>query len=541
MMKKFVILLMVFLAAALLFAGGAKETETVEKVGKGGDLVIATRASSEPASLDGHIDPYQSTWLFNSFIADPLVIMAPDGTIQPALAERWETKNDSKSWVFYLRKDVKFQDGTAFNAEAVKYNLTRLKEPDLGSVQFADDIGPFTSVEVVDEYTVQINYPKPWVTLLDTVRRLPIWSPTAAEKYSYGDFDKHLIGTGPFMFKEWIPNDHITFVKWEDYGGWNSIQEHEGAVYLDSITLRFIGEEAVLGNLVNTGDAHLVQELPSSYVEDYGEGKKHGLVVGYQAGTGLEMIMNIVKPPLDQLKVRQALLYAVDQQEINELVYDGLYLPMQGPLNTVHPSYWDGVEKMYPYNPDKANQLLSEAGWEDRDGNGIREAHGVPGVKDGEELQIRFNVLHHVEIGEAAQIQLRKVGIDLKVEIVPGPVQIDRVDKRDFELMYERQRTPDPRVLDQVWNSKYYGVPGGWAWTGLEDSELDSILDKITSIGDMDERNDLAMRAQEIIMEHAAVLPTLSQPMFYAVSRKLKGFKIGAEGNWFFPHDMYIE
>ena len=162
-------------------------------------------------------------------------------------------------------------------------------------------------------------------------------------------------------------------------------------------------------------------------------------------------------------------------------------------------------------------------------------------MKDGEELQIRFNVLHHKEIGEAAQIQLKEVGIDLKVEVVPGPVQIDRVDKRDFELMYERQRTPDPRVLDQVWNSKYYDVEGGWAWTGLKDPELDKILDQIATLGDMEKRCELAKEAQRIIMEHAAVLPTLSQPVFYAINGDVKGFKMGAEGNWFFPHDMYIE
>ena len=117
--------------------------------------------------------------------------------------------------------------------------------------------------------------------------------------------------------------------------------------------------------------------------------------------------------------------------------------------------------------------LLDQAGWKAVAGKPIREAQGVAGVADGTPLRIRYNVLHHKEIGEALQGQMRRAGIDLAVEVVPGPVQLDRVRKRDFELMYERQRSPDPLILDQVWNSKW-DQPGGWAWTGFKDAKLDA-------------------------------------------------------------------
>jgi peptide/nickel transport system substrate-binding protein len=524
------------IAVVMILAMGV-QSHAAEK--KGGNLVIAFPANNEPASLDCHIDPYQSTWLFDSLVADPLVVLDSDGKYKPALATKWETTADGKSWIFHLRKDVKFQDGTPFNAAAVQYNFARVIDPKTASAQMASDVGPIKSVEVMDEYTVKLTYAEPWSTLLDAVRRMPIWSPTAAQKYGLAEFDKHLVGAGPFTLKEWVPNDHITFQKWADYSGWNPVQSHKGPVHLDSVTLRFIGENVVLGSMVQTGDAHIVQQLPTQYIGDYKGNPNFQFLRGYQAGTGLQMIMNIRKPPLDQLKVRQALLYASDQKAINDLVYDGNYLVSYGPLNTVHPCYWEGAKALYAHDIAKAKTLLEEVGWKDENKDGIREAHGVPGVAEGIPLKLRFTLLHHQEIGEALQVQYRAIGVDLAVEKVPGPVQLDRVQKRDFDLMYERQRSPDPLILDQIWNSRW-DQPGGWAWTGFKDARLDETLNKLRSLTDHDQRCQAAFEAQKIIMENALMLPTLSQPVFYALSREVKDFQLGAEGNWFFLNNTYI-
>jgi len=263
-------------------------------------------------------------------------------------------------------------------------------------------------------------------------------------------------------------------------------------------------------------------------------------MVGYQAGTGLQEIMNTTTPPLDQINVRQALQYATDREALNDLLYDGLYLTTYGPLNTVHPCYNPEVETVYPYDPEKAKMLLEEIGWKDEDGDGIREAHGVPGVEDGKPLDIRFTVLHHEEIGEGLGQQWKDVGINLKVEAVAGPIQLDMVQKRDFELMYERQRSPDPRIIDQIFNSKY-AVPGGWAWTGWVNPELDAVLEQVAGLPDYNQRCELAKDAQMMIMEYAPQLGTLSQPVFYAVSNTVKDFTMGIEGNWFFLNNTYIE
>lgn len=508
--------------------------------GMGGELIIAFPASSEPASLDGHIDPYQPAWLFDSFVADPLVILAPDATYQPALAESWSSVDAGYAWTFNLRSGVVFQDGTPFNAEAVKYNIERILAPETASAQMAADLGDVSGIEVIDDLTVTIHFGSPSVNLLDALRRVPIWSPTAAEEHGLEQFDRVLTGTGPFVLEEWVPNDRIEFVKWEDYGGWNSIMDHEGTAHLDRVTVLFIGEDAVRAAMLETGDAHIVRELPAANVEDYEDREGFELITGYQAGTGLQMVINIREAPLNILELRQALQWATDQAAVNDLAYNGRYLISDGPLNVVHPCYWPGAADMYGHDPAKAIELLEEVGYTDADGDGIREAYGVPGVEDGTPLRLRWTVLHHTEIGEVVQGQWRELGIDLVLEQVAGPIQLERRNARDFDLMYERQRTPDPAILELVWHSAN-DVEGGWAWTGFVDEELDEAVVQILQVANPEERCELAYTAQRIILENAVMLPTLSQPQFYALSDSVKGFQLSSESPYFFLHNTYIE
>ena len=231
-------------------------------------------------------------------------------------------------------------------------------------------------------------------------------------------------------------------------------------VALDPVPVRFIGEPAVLGSLVEYGDADVGFAIPAQYVEDYKDKDDFQFYSKGQSGTGLQMVMNTRKPPLSDIRVRKALNFAADQEAVNDLLYDGAYTPSDGPLNNGHVCFWDGATEMYATDTAKAAALLDEAGWRDEDGDGVREAHGVEGVEDGTPLSIKYNILHHQEIGEALQAQFRPLGINLEVEVVPGPVQLDRVQNRTFDLMYERQRSPDPLILDQVWNSKW-DEPGG--------------------------------------------------------------------------------
>lgn len=466
-------------------------------------------------------------------------MLGPDGDYISGLALSWSSSDDATTWTFTLREGVMFQDGTPFDAAAVKYNIERILAPETQSAEMAAHVGPVVDVTAEDATTVVLRYDRPWVTVLDAFRRVPIWSPTAAEKWGLEEFHRHLIGTGPFLLDEWVPNDRVSLVKWADYGGWNAVSRG-GPAHLDRVTIRFIGEQAVLGNVVKTGDAHIAMNVPATYIEDYRDRDGFRLVTGFQAGTGLSMAINTRKPPLSLLPVRQALLYGIDRAAMNELLYDGNFLVVHGALNSIHPCYWEESERYYPHDPDKAASLLEEAGYEDRDGDGIRESYGVSGLEDGTPLSLRWTILHYAEIGEAAQGQWRQLGIDLKVEVIPGPVQLERVNQRDFDLMYERQRSPDPMILDMVWNSAH-DVVGGWSWSGYVDPKLDATVGQLRVVADPAQRCEIAKQAQAMIMDNALTLPTLSEPIFYAVSDRVVDFELSSEGQFFFLHNTRLE
>lgn len=519
----------ILLATAGLYAAAAPAVSASE-------LVIAAPSDIEPANLDYQVDPYTPDILFDSFFTDPLIVIAPDGTFKPGLALSWEASADAKTFTMKLRPGVKFQDGTPFNAAAVKYNFERILAPETASALLANNLGPLKSVEVVDDLTVKFKYDVPKVNFFSIAATAPMWSPTAAKASTPQDFDKKLVGTGPFKLTEWVRNDHFTMVKWDGYGGWNSVQDHKGPALVDKVTMKFVGEQSVLGSMVANGEADIGYSIPALSADQYKNSSDADLLTKGQSGTGLSMTMNTAKPPLDNKDVRQALLYGHDMKAVNDLVYDGLYGAADGPLNNMHACFWQGAATMYPHDVAKAKALLDKAGWVD-DGSGVRKAKGVKGVADGTPLTVRWTILHHQEIGEAVQAQLKEIGVDLKIEKVPGPVQLDRVQRRDFDLMYERLRSTDPQILTDIYNPAN-DKPGGWFWSGFKNDELTKLVLDVSNNPDATARCDSAKKAQQIIMENAVVFPTLSEPVFVAVSKSVKGFKMGAEGTFFFLNDV---
>ena len=150
----------------------------------------------------------------------------------PGLAEKWDISPDAKTYTFKLKKGVKFHDGTPFNGAAVKFTLDRVVDPATKAGQSHDQLGPYDHTEVVDDYTVKVVMKQPYAPLLTNMNGyLGIVSPTAVQKMGMAEFARHPVGTGPFMFKEWVPKDHVTLVKNPDYN-WGSsyLQAHRPGV-----------------------------------------------------------------------------------------------------------------------------------------------------------------------------------------------------------------------------------------------------------------------------------------------------------------------
>ena len=507
---------------------------TATPVPKGGDLIVAARASGEGASFDGQVEG-GIAGLFSLFLSDRLVYLTPEGEYIPWLATDWTLSPDQTTWTFSLREDVKFQDGTPFNAEAVKFNIDRVMDPDTHSLNAANWLGVshFKEAEVVDEYTVKLTYEEPITSLLWGFVTTPFWSPAAVQEYGE-DFKEHLVGCGPFKMTEWVIGSHVKFVKDPNYTGGPPAQEHIGPAYLDSITFKWVGEDAVLGQVLATGEVNMVMELATQFLPTYRDDPNFQIIPGYQSGEGLMFQMQTGKPPLDDIRVRRALRHAFDPKRANWTLYDGNYVEVYGPLTKFTRCYWKGVEEAYEYDPEKSKALLEEAGWVDADGDGVRE-------KDGQPLAMSIIVLHHQELAEYISAQFRTIGVDLKVELLTPPVQQDRALSGEFDLIYHRLRGYEPDQLHSSWYSENL-FPGGWAWSRFQNDRLDEILLQTQASADPEERCELFIEAQQILTEYTPLLPTLGQPIFYAMHKNVKGFRITTQfGYQFYANDMYVE
>lgn len=502
---------------------------------QGGTLAIAWPADEEPANLDSQVDPYDSTKLLNSFVADPLIRLNSDGRYVAALATAWTVSPDGKVWTLTVRKGVKFQDGTPFNAAAVKFNIERIMDPNTHSAELADFLGAgnFQKVEAVDDSTVKITYSGPVPIALWGLSVAPMWSPAAVKQYG-ASFPQHLTGAGPFKLAEWARGDHVRFSRDASYAGSPSVQSHAGAAYLDGINVRFVGDPGVLGQVLKSGEVNLVVKVPSQSLKEYRGNPNYRVVLGYQPGTGMQFVMNTSRPGLSDIRVRKALRFAYDPVKVNETLYGGDYVTAKGPLTPSSRFYWKGAETAYSYDPAKARQLLDEAGWKLNPQTGIREQGGKP-------LSFTIVMLHHKEIGEYLSAQFRQIGVDLKVAVVPGPVQLQRAQSGDFDFIYERQRTFEPDgSLFAIWYSKN-DKPGGWAWSRFHNDALDAVLLKTQGASSQTDRQRLWTQAQRMITDFALALPTVDDPVYYAMQKTVQGFKLGAIGNWFFVNDVYLE
>lgn len=510
-------------------------TEASSDEARGGDLVIGWLSTQEPANLDSQVDPYASAYMIDSFVTDSPVLLTTEQEYAPMLATSWEVTPDATEWTFVFKEDVMFQDGMPFNAEAFKANIDRIMDPDTQSALRASSLGSggaFNSVEVIDEYSAKMIYNDPWVTVIPSISSTPIWSPDAFEQYG-DDFTDHLTGCGAFKLVEWTRGSEITFEKWPEYQGGAPNQDHDGPAYLDTITIKLVGEQAILGEVLQTGEVDMVYQLPFQSIPTYEDNSDYLVVPTYQGGTGNMFNFNLEHPPLDDVRVREAIRRSYDPQDLNDTLYDGLYLTMYGPLSRFTRCYWDGAEEFYEYDPELSKSLLDEAGWVEGS-DGIRE-------KDGEKLSLVGVVISSQELLEYLEPKFREIGVELQIELVPGPVQLERAVGGDFDLMFEHLSSVEPDVLDLVWNSANL-KPGGWAWSRFSNERVDELLNETKQVADPDERCELFVEVQQIVTENVPALPTVSTAVVYAMSSNVKGFQVGgAVRSYFYVNNMYIE
>ncbi|MBW7457445.1 glutathione ABC transporter substrate-binding protein [Paenibacillus sepulcri] len=364
----------------------------------GNDIVIAVNANfitldphntSDTLSISGSRSIYEGLMGFDENMA-----------LVPALADSYKISDDGLTYTFTLHENVKFQDGTDFNADAVKINIERILD-EKNNLRMRKSFTKVAKIETPDAKTVVITLSEPYNAFLNKMAMALMISPAALEKF--GDkIGQNPVGTGPFKMKEWVQGDRLVVEKNADY--WQ-----EGLPKVDSITFKPVPENGSRIAMLKTGEADFIYPMPTEQVAEV-EGKD-GIVVDKADSTIVRYItLNTLKAPYDDVKIRQAINYAIDKDAYIKVVKSGLATKLDSTMSSKTQYY--AQQTGYDYDIEKAKSLLADAGY-----------------PDGFEAEIwGENDSESVKGMQFIQQQLALVGIKLEVKSMEGATLSDQIN-----------------------------------------------------------------------------------------------------------------
>ncbi len=513
--------------------GSAVSTTTVTR---GGMLRFGAIADLGYGSLDlstttGTPD-YDDAFSFN----DAYIYLLPNGTFVPGLATSWDVSPDGLSYTFKLRQDVKFHDGTAFDAAAAKYNFDRYADKAINpagySYRYLGAGVNYKGCNVIDPYTFRLNFSTPNTLFIYRMRRgwFSPQSPTAIQKYGK-DYYRNPVSVGPFKFTEWTPGDHITGDAYADYKwGPTQIFGHSDRPYLDRIMYKIFKDNTTKATALESGDLDYASQLNPEDFTRFKSNKNFVANSRDQNGTSVYISCNCERPPSNDIAVRQAISWAIDRAALAKSLYFGLYPPTTGVLTPNMWSYDASLESLMGYDSQKAGQLLDQAGWV-RSGNGTRS-------KQGQDLKLRWIINQAQQpVAQYVQDQLQKIGIAITLQTLAGAGLNDALTRGDHNLSGGTGNSinEDPDILRTTMHSSLIDVSQNTI--RVRNPELDSLFEKgISFNGDLHapEREQMYKRIQQIILQNAYVIPLYDQKTLEAYHTNVHAENIGYD-----PYGQY--
>ena len=537
-MKTNIKLTSLLLVAVILITGCASSTTStnpVKQVNKestasvnteqkqGGKVSFALATS--PDSLDPHRSGYAVAVRVIRTLFDSLVVQDTDGTIKPWLATSWEVSEDRKSYTFKLRDDVKFHDGTPFNAEAVKYSYDRILDPNTKAANATALIAPYESSEVLDEFTVKLNLSTPSESFLANLSQalVAIVSPTAAKQYG-DDFLKNPVGSGPFKFVSWTENAEIVVERNSDYHWGPETITNQGAAFLDQIVFKIVPEEATRIGSVQSKQIDAAETVPPQNIVQLESDASVTIYKANTVGLPYTLFINLNHAPWNELKARQALQYGINVGAIVKTLYLGTYDQAWSPLTPGILGYDSTLEGKIEPNIEKANQLLEELGWE-KGADGVR-------TKDGQRLTLKYvdgtpNREKRNDIALIVQQQLKEIGIEVNVELTKD-IRTVIYANEDYDLYGNSQVNADPNSLFSFYHSWEEGKSA--TLSKLRDPYIDALLEEGRVESDIEKRKVIYSEIQHYIIDQAIIIPIYVFPYTIAANSNIEQLEFDALG-----------
>jgi peptide/nickel transport system substrate-binding protein len=420
---------------------------------------------------------------------------------------------------FKLRAGVKFHDGTPFNAAAVKFTFERAFKS-TPPARWASLAGPIAGAEVVDDLTVDIVTKEPYGPILRTMSMLyvSIVSPTAVQKLGDG-FLRAPVGTGPFKFVEWKTNTHVIIERNPDYWGEKTP--------LDRVIFKVVPEEGARMIALQTGDADMVMFPSPAQLPTFKKDPKY--TVHETAGLRTVYVgLNLKMPPLDDVRVRQALNHAVDRKAILDNIVESLGVAPRSYISPGVFGYKDlQFDQLYPFDRAKAKGLLAQAGW----------TPGPDGImqKGGQKLTLnwlaqRGRYPKDGEITEAVQQMWKEIGVDAKVEFREWATVFNEYNQVEFNrhnwtFGWATTNADADYSLFQQFHSKQV-KPVGWNRTHFNNPRVDELLEAARRSLNQTEREKLYFEVQDILAKDPCWVPIYNTREIIITRASVKGFVI---------------
>ncbi|MEC9431705.1 MAG: ABC transporter substrate-binding protein [Pseudomonadota bacterium] len=407
-------------------------------------------------------------------IEEPLIGWNPEtNEPEPLLAVSWEASEDQKTWTFKLREGVKYHDGSDFTAEDVAKHYNRILDPAMKS-RSRTFIATIQNVEAIDDLTVAFHLAHPWQALLPYLATTSMSGPIpASEGVEAGTQNRNPVGTGPFKFVSWTSGDRIVVERFEDY--WD-----KDAIHLDGVEFRILPDTQTRFASLKSGEVDVMwTDRGPSIVQAE---KDPDLVTLTTAGAGAAInLVNTRNPPLDDLRVRQAIAHAWNQDALVKISWQNTRPAVTHPLGSVRDC---GEAGYLGYDPKKAKALVAD--------------YGEP---------IRISMIHTAtprgrELGELMQQMLKQVGIELTLEPVDQSTLVSRTFKRDFDMTGWRiadGADMGPQMYALVRSDSSYNL------TGWSDPKLDELSQAMRTALTMDDRLSKQCEMAEMINQSGSM------------------------------------
>lgn len=515
-----------------------QEMVSIEERDMGGHIVF--RQQSDPAHLNILLDTAggPASEVAHGYIFETLC-QVNDKTLEfePFIAKSWDISDDHLTYTFYLRDDVHFSDGVPLTAHDIKFTYDITMHPEVEAFQRKSSYNDVESVTVIDDYTIQYKMKKPFFRHLLILALTEIYPKHIYETENPADFNKHPnnrkpVGSGPYVFEKWETGQQIVIARNDNY--WGDKQPVAKRVW------KIITDDNAAFQALERGDIDTADIPPETWDRKASTDEFEKKFNKYTPDSPIPGFFsrynyigwNMRKPQFEDKRVRKALAMLFDTKLIIDTVWSGRGTEITGSIYHRAPEYNREIDPL-PFDPEGAVKLLDEAGWKDTDGDGIRDKNGV---KLSFELGFANVVPEYERLGTVYQEELKRAGIDMQLGPLEWATFSERVHARNFDACMLAWLTPIMADPYPLWHSSQ--AESGVNYPGLQNPEIDKLLEEIRLEFDREKRIELYKEVQELIYDEQPYNFLYARPGLLAFDKRIHGTIEHTGG--FNPMDWWI-